>query len=159
MPASGIHHIRRYATVRRVIIAIGLALLLLLPINHLFAHPEVALIYFDAITLPGNPEVYIGWETASEPEVTGFYVERSLTATTSYTHVSAFISALGDAVTGAQYDFFDDTTELGRIYYYRLKVVNTDQTFEYHGPISVTAGVLAGSLIPRAYLPLIVHID
>ncbi len=130
------------------------------PINHLSAHPDgVILSYFEVETLPGLPEVYIEWETAIEPEVAGFYVGRSLTATASYTRVSAFFLALGDAVTGAQYDFLDDTTEFGQTYYYRLEVVNNDQTLEYYGPISVTAGIPAGSLIQRAYLPLIAHAD
>ena len=91
----------------------------------------------------GQPEVFVEWETATEIDTAGFYVQRSLTnGTNSYTRVSGFEPAEGDSVTGALYDWIDETTTLNTTYYYRLEEIPTDaaQPSIMHDPVLVVAG-------------------
>jgi cardiolipin synthase A/B len=100
----------------------------------------VTLIYFTAAALPGQPEVYVHWETAIEPDTAGFYIARSASASGPWTRVSSIIPAQGDSVVGALYAWIDTTTLLNHHYYYRLEAVNTDQSVDYYGPLFVSTG-------------------
>lgn len=107
------------------------------------ARANVVLRYFKATSFDGEAAVYIDWATASEIDTFGFYVNRSLSATGVFTHVSELIQAEGD-VSGYVYPTFvdeDENIQLGTTYYYQLEVLNNDQSTETHGPISVIAGV------------------
>jgi len=120
---------------------------------------NVTLIRFTATSLNGQPEVFIQWETATEIDVAGFYVQRSLTnVADSYTNVSPFHPAQGDNVTGAVYDWIDDTTILNTGYYYRLLEIPTDAAAVeiLYSPAWVMAGVVATPMPPSLiYAPLI----
>ncbi len=105
-----------------------------------FSPADVTLISFTATVTPGQPQVTVDWETANEPDVSGFYVARSFTPVGPWTYTSTFIPAQGDAVTGAQYNWVDATTLLNHHYYYRLDVINTDSSVNDHGPLSVSTG-------------------
>lgn len=107
------------------------------------AYANVTLISFTATSLIGQPEVFVEWETATEIDTAGFYVQRSLTnGANSYTRVSGFEPAEGDSVTGALYDWLDETTTLNTTYYYRLEEIPTDaaQPSIMHDPVLVVAG-------------------
>ncbi len=106
------------------------------------AYANVTLVSFTAASLPGQPEIFIKWETATEFDTVGFFIARSDSATGTFTRVSDFIPHEGDTVVGAQYDFIDETTVLNQTYYYRLEVLNTNQTVDTHGPIAAVAGVV-----------------
>ena len=80
-----------------------------------------------AVTLVGfNPSgqvdfILIEWETATELNNSGFYIQRSTQSTTGFEPISGFIASLSpDGVTGAQYQYEDHTASAGMIYYYRL---------------------------------------
>jgi hypothetical protein len=108
------------------------------------ATANVTLVSFTATSLPGQPEIYVEWETATEFDTIGFFIARSDAYTsTQWSRISGFIQHQGDTVVGAQYYFIDDNTVLNQTYFYRLEVINTDQTIDYHGPIWATAGVPA----------------
>jgi hypothetical protein len=101
------------------------------------------LISFTATSLNGQPEVFVRWETATEIGTAGFYVQRSLTnQADSYTNVSPFYPAEGDIVTGAVYDWVDETTMLNTGYYYRLLELPTDAAGVQllYAPVWVMAG-------------------
>jgi cardiolipin synthase A/B len=100
----------------------------------------VILVSFTATTLPGQPQVYIQWETATEIGTAGFYVARSPSATGPWTRVSNFIPATGDPLTGAQYNWIDASTLLHHHYYYRLEVINTDLSVDYYDSLFVSTG-------------------
>jgi len=128
-------------------------------ISHAYAN--VTLISFTASSLNGQPDIFVKWETATEFGTAGFYVQRSLTNTTSsFTNVSPFMPHEGDSITGAVYSWLDDTTTLNTAYYYHLEEVYTDasnppQTYD---PVWVMAGVAATPTpTPPApiYLPLV----
>jgi len=135
---------------RRKLLWIGLMSLLTLGVLNVFgertprAYANVSLISFTAESLTGLREVYIEWETATEIDTAGFYVQRSLTnQADSYTRVTTLIPAEGDSVTGALYDWTDITTTLNTTYYYRLEEVPTDAAKPTikHDPVAVIAGV------------------
>ena len=91
------------------------------------ARANVTLISFTATSLNGLPEVFVKWETATEIGTAGFYVQRSLTnVADSYTNVSPFIPSEVAGVTGALYDWTDETTTLNTAYWYRLIEMPTD---------------------------------
>jgi len=131
---------------------LGISLVLLLgALSVLAARPpraaaNVTLISFTATSLNGQPEIFVKWETGTEIGTAGFYVQRSLTNTaSSFTNVSPFTSAQGDSVTGAVYDWLDDTTTLNTTYYYRLLEVLSDANTapKSYDSVAVIAGVAA----------------
>ncbi|MBN1260629.1 MAG: hypothetical protein JXB35_08110, partial [Anaerolineae bacterium] len=94
----------------------------------------VTLVFFEAI--PGETEIYVQWETASEVDMSVFYVLRSLNENSGFARVSTFIPAEGD-IGGAAYEFIDEDVEAGTTYYYKLEAVETNGSSEFHGPVSV----------------------
>ena len=104
------------------------------------AYASVTLVSFTATSVPGQREIGIDWETATEVDTSGFFVASSASSAGPFRRVSDFIVAAGSTVVGAQYHFTDTTTVWNRIYYYRLEVINSNQTIDYHGPISAIAG-------------------
>jgi hypothetical protein len=135
---------------RRKLLWIGLMSVLVLGMSYVLgektprAYANVTLVSFTARSDSGLPRVVISWETATEIDTAGFYVQRSLTNTAdSYTRVSPFVSAEGDSVTGAEYVYTDTTTVLNATYYYRLEEVPTDAAKPTikHEPVVVIAGV------------------
>ncbi len=104
------------------------------------AYTTVTLVSFTATSLPGQPEVYVQWEAATEIDMVGFFIARSDSATGAFTRVSDFQPSEGDDVTGAQYSWLDATTQLNHRYYYRLEAINTDQSVDYYGPLFVNVG-------------------
>ena len=105
----------------------------------------VTLSSFLAESLDGAPEVYISWETATELDTSGFYVVRSATygPDSSYVRVSSFEPARGDNNNGWAYDVVDESTELGKLYYYKLEEIPSDQAKPsiFYGPVVVIAGM------------------
>ena len=153
---------------RRKLFWISLVLLLgavsLLAARPPRATANITLMSFTATSLSGQPKVFVKWETATEIDVAGFYVQRSLTnQAASFANVSPFVPAEGDSLTGAVYDWLDDTTTLNTAYYYRLLAIHTDATKQptAYDPVWVMAGVAATptptppSLI---YLPLVFQV-
>jgi hypothetical protein len=106
-------------------------------------YANVTLISFTANCLPGQPEVYLEWETGTEFDTVGFFIARSNSATGTFTRISDFISHEGDTVVGAQYNYVDENAVLGNTYWYKLEELTTNQESEFYGPISVVAGVPA----------------
>ncbi len=123
------------------------------------AYDNVTLLEFTADSLPpgGSPEIYIAWETATEVDTAGFFIGRSNSATGTFTRVGEFWASEGDNFTGAQYYDVDDTTVLNEVYYYRLEVLNNDQTFNYYGPVRAVAGVPATETPPASATPTASH--
>lgn len=118
----------------------------------------VVLSSFTVSSPPHQALVQVEWETAAELDVTGFDVERSLSAANVYTTVNpALIPAQGDALTGWSYALTDQSVVLGTSYDYRLAVVNDDHTIDYYPPVRVTAGGPCAVVSCTAHLPLVAH--
>ncbi len=100
------------------------------------AHASVTLVSFTATAT--DDTVVLEWETATEIDNAGFFIQRSTEEAGDYARVSPFIPAQGDSVIGAQYEYSDQDVEAGVTYYYKLEAVEFDQSSELHGPISAT---------------------
>lgn len=73
----------------------------------------------------------LSWETAEEQNNTGFYIERSLGLSGGDNWEElGFVESLGNE-RGGRYTFTDDNVTKGREYFYRLRQVDVDGTFDY----------------------------
>ncbi len=81
-------------------------------------------------------EVVIEWATASETNNYGFYIERSLD-NVNFEEIG-FVKGAGDSEYENTYSFTDKETNSVGVYYYRLKQVDFDGTYEYSGVISAS---------------------
>ncbi len=117
---------------------VGFLLLILL----LITNPEVVmaavdLVSFEAIPEPEAGRIRVIWVTASETEMSYFYVERADHEEGEYQRVSGYIEARGDIVRWT-YVYTDTEVVLEQTYYYRLAAVEYDGDTAFYGPISVT---------------------
>lgn len=94
-----------------------------------------------AVTLSGfgalaqTDSIKVFWETASEVNMSVFYVLRAPSEAGTYNRISNFIPAEGD-LGGAIYEYIDENVEAGTTYYYKLEAVETNGSSEFHGPVS-----------------------
>jgi hypothetical protein len=105
----------------------------------------VDLVFFDAA--PDDQVIRVTWETASESDMLGFYVERASQEDGEYQSISELIPARGDIV-GAFYEHIDADVAPGVTYWYRLKALELTGASELHGPIS--AAVTPPTEIPTS---------
>jgi len=106
----------------------------------LVVNAAVTLVSFEAEGIDGK--VILTWETASELDNAGFFIQRSNSETGTYQRVSFFISSMGDDVVGAQYYFEDDEVTNGVTYWYKLEALDYSQNADFYGPIAVTPGIV-----------------
>jgi hypothetical protein len=96
----------------------------------------VKLTSFQAFPVSEN-KVKIMWETASEMNTAGFYVQRKLNMHSSYERIhSTMISATGSASTGAMYGFIDDVKVSGSLSY-RLEEVSLNGQSTLFDPVYI----------------------
>jgi len=93
----------------------------------------VELTTFAALTAGNNVE--LNWETATEVNNYGFNVERK-TETGDWNKVG-FVDGHGNSNSLKQYKFEDNTLETSGKYFYRLKQVDIDGTFEYSEEVEI----------------------
>ena len=96
----------------------------------------VELISFNAVIENGN--VRLNWYTASETNNAGFKIERSNDGS-NYEEIF-FIGGNGTTTNRNVYSYLDESVSSG-VYYYRLKQVNFDGSFEYLNVIAVDLGI------------------
>lgn len=73
--------------------------------------------------------VQLTWQTTSEIMNYGFEVQRSVNQTEWNT--LGFVNGYGNSNIPRNYEFLDDSVPLEGTYFYRLKQIDTDGTFEY----------------------------
>lgn len=96
----------------------------------------VARIVSLAARYAGRGTVNVNWTSGSEGGVQGFYVTRATTPAGPYTRVSDLVGTTGD---NSRYTFADHIrTNLGRMVYYQLEIVNNDGTIGHSGSTTVT---------------------
>jgi hypothetical protein len=117
----------------------GSALLLFLFISlstvPLTARAAVDLISFEAA--PDGDAIRVTWETASEIDMAGFFVQRAAQRDGTYVRVSGVIPAEGGMM-GQAYEYVDDDVSPGDTFYYQLEALEVTGFTEYFGPISAT---------------------
>ncbi len=94
----------------------------------------VELLYFSAKAEENN--IQLVWETLSEFQNFGFEVERSLNAK-DFRKI-AWIKGNGTTSDANQYRFKDEKVIANETYYYRLKQVDEDGSFEYSSTVSAS---------------------
>ena len=110
-------------------------LALLLAVFPLAARAAVTLVSFEAV--PDDRAILVTWQTASEVDMVGFYVQRGLSESGAYHRVSGLIPATGGII-GATYEYPDTDVEAGGMFYYRLETLELTGYSEQFGPISAT---------------------
>jgi len=77
------------------------------------------------------------WGTVSETNNYGFEVQRKADGESDFTTIpGSFVPGHGTTLTPQSYSFVDRNPPSGKVYY-RLKQIDLDGTFEYHGPIAI----------------------
>jgi hypothetical protein len=97
----------------------------------------VELLYF-AGNLNGN-NVELRWRTETEVNNYGFDIER--TKDNSDWITIGFVEGHGNSNSPKQYNFIDPDINQSGTYYYRLKQIDNDGTYEYSDVVSVEVGV------------------
>lgn len=97
-----------------------------------------------------GPSVVVDWQTASEVNLTGFYVWRSDDAASHGARLNdvAIPPLTPGSLTGNAYSYPDDTAEPGALYHYWLETEYVGSSSVWYGPIQATSPV-------RVYLPLL----
>ena len=91
---------------------------------------------------PGYNQVTLRWKTESETNLKGFEIERSFDK--SMWEKVGFVEARGNALGVAEYTFEDRSVFklTDRIFHYRLKITDRDNSFTYYGEIvTVSASI------------------
>lgn len=84
--------------------------------------------------------VIIEWETASELNTAGFFLNRGETLEGPFERVNhQIIAASPDPITGGSYRYKDLNVQPSVTYYYMLQEVELDGNFSSYGPIEITA--------------------
>ncbi len=105
----------------------------------------VELLQFTAASL--EKAIQLEWESASEQTFSGYEVERS-TDGKNFAKI-AWLTGKGNETQGAAYQYKDEAVKQNIIYYYRLKMLDLDGTFEY-SPMRV-ASINDKSSVVRVY--------
>ncbi|MEM9847897.1 MAG: T9SS type A sorting domain-containing protein, partial [Bacteroidota bacterium] len=103
----------------------------------------VDLLFFDGKTVAQG--ILLAWQTASEQKSSHFEIERALDA--KFFAPIGKVQATGTTLEAKSYHFLDKSPKAG-LNYYRLKIVDEDDSFEYSKTVAVSmlgkvAGVVA----------------
>ena len=112
-----------------------LLLALLLGALPLVARAAVDLVSFEAT--PDDDAILVTWETASEVDMAGFFVQRAAQIDGTYARVSPIIPAEG-GMTGHAYEYVDEDVAPGDTVYYQLEALEVTGFIQLFGPISAT---------------------
>ncbi len=84
-----------------------------------------------------DTKVKLFWETATEVQNKGFEIERTLDAEEKDWESLGFIEGHGNSNSPKKYSFEDNNVNGSNKFYYRLKQINQDLTYEYSDEILV----------------------
>jgi hypothetical protein len=117
-------------------------LLAFLSLPAISAKAAVTLLYFSAIS--GNQEVRLVWETASELNNAGFFVQRSNQRDSGYARInSEIIATKGSDFLGATYEYLDTGLVNNTQYWYRLESIDLGQHSQFSDPVRTIVGSTA----------------
>jgi len=108
----------------------------------------VTLIYFNAI--PQDRRVILLWETATELDNAGFFINRSTEQDSGFQRINDnIIPPRGDGVSGATYEYADSDVVNGTLYWYKLESIDLNQNSSFFEPVSAMPGT-DGTTSPTA---------
>lgn len=88
----------------------------------------VELLAFNAT--PNRNAIALNWATATETNNSGFEIQRSTKPRSNFEKI-AWVDGAGNSATRMDYDFLDEEVRTGVEYYYQLKQIDLDGSFEY----------------------------
>jgi len=98
----------------------------------------VTLIYFDAV--PGDGQVLLKWETATELNTFGYFVQRGFDQENYVRlHLARIPAQGGSGIIGGVYEYTDSGLLNGQTYWYRLEeieIINSVGRSIFHEPVS-----------------------
>jgi hypothetical protein len=124
------------------------------PCPDVFNPPPVELTYFDGQVRSSGIDLM--WETASEINNYGFYVERAVADNNNFDWKTiGFVKGVGNSVNVNRYNFTDKSVESHSTYNYRLRQVDLDgtQTCETYSDIVTLTFDQVGDLTLEANAP------
>ncbi len=89
---------------------------------------------------PEGDHIVIRWTTQSEVQTLGFQVFRRLAPSEDFVPVSPLIRGQGNTAARHSYRFVDRDVQRGQTYFYRLKDIDFDGGFSFHGTVTVRFG-------------------
>ena len=95
---------------------------------------------------PGSNKVTLSWSTLNETNCKGFQIERSLNKT-DFDKIN-FIKGSGNSSTRKNYKYVDKTVfkpEINRTFYYRLKIVNEDNSVSIYAQVIKVTPSISGA--------------
>ena len=98
-----------------------------------------------------NNNVELKWQTATEVNNYGFYVERKSSFAKAPWKELGFVNGHGNSNSPKEYSFIDKTAGSSGKYFYRLKQVDVDGQFEYSPEIEVAIGAPAKFELSQNY--------
>jgi len=98
-----------------------------------------------------NNSVELKWQTATEVNNYGFYVERKSSFAKAPWKELGFVNGHGNSNSPKEYSFIDKTAGSSGKYFYRLKQVDVDGQFEYSPEIEVAIGAPAKFELSQNY--------
>jgi len=84
-------------------------------------------------------QVSLLWETASEINNQGFYIERASESTDDF-EVLGWVEGNGNAIAVNRYSFYDSSINTNQNYYYRVQQVDFDGAIDYSNIVAVGTG-------------------
>jgi hypothetical protein len=97
-----------------------------------------------------SSQVTVMWKTATESDVLGFNVLRTVNGVTTRLNAAMIEATFSGQASSGSYSFVDDTVEVGQLYFYFIEIVMTNGTVQEH---SVGSTLVAGA--NRLFLPLV----
>jgi hypothetical protein len=122
----------------------GLLVAVLLWAGQAVPRARASVVLIEFIALPGESFVLLQWSTEQETNNTGFYLYRSESQNSGYARIGEFIPGVGSSDEGMEYQYWDDEVENGTTYWYKLEAIDSNNTVQNLGPISVTPGESTG---------------
>jgi hypothetical protein len=105
---------------------------------------QAAVTLVSFVAYPGNQQVILEWETATEADMLGFFINRSEQPDGNYTQVSDLFFSQGTVISGLKYQYIDSNLTNGQTYYYKLEAIDYSYNSEFFGPVVA---------IPMQYTP------
>jgi hypothetical protein len=110
----------------------------------------VELTSFTSEIIGGN--IYLRWQTATEVNNYGFEVQKSEVGSKESEWIDiGFVEGNGNSNSIKEYSFIDREFNSGGTYYYRLKQIDNDGTYEYSQVIEVDFNILANMELLQNY--------
>ncbi len=125
----------------------------ILDVSEAEAPIAITLASFDARYTPSGA-VLLQWQTMSEINTAGFYVQRSTARTGKYYRLnSKLIESRGNPTSGSFYVYEDETVTQPGQYYYRLEEITLDGSSSTTEPVSasIASGVEEGRTNPMSF--------